>query len=30
MSTDTLTGRLQAVLDQVWSIRPDWQNPERF
>jgi hypothetical protein len=27
---DTLAGRLQAVLDQVWAIRLDWQDPERF
>jgi hypothetical protein len=30
LKTDTLADRLQTVLDQVWAIRLDWQDPERF
>jgi hypothetical protein len=30
MNATVLAERLQAVLDQVWSIRLDWQDPERF
>ena len=29
-AADGLTGRLQSLLDQVWTLRPLWENPEKF
>jgi hypothetical protein len=30
MSEQTINVRLQSLLDQVWKLRPNWQDPEKF
>jgi hypothetical protein len=30
MATSDFAGRLQALLDQVWTLRPSWERPETF